>query len=234
MSTQPNCRNCAYSIWDLQDSILSMRSRLIAAPRCANQPGSAAQMKRTTGKICPNYRARPAKPEGDVKAIPLADGFYVYIDAADYEWISRYNWRIFGGGYAARHERGKMIFMHREIMKPPEGMVVDHIDGSKANNCRFNLRACTRTENQRNRAKTVQTGSRFKGVWFEKRVGKWRATIHIKGRSIWIGHFATEEEAARAYDRKAVELFGEFARLNFPEEWPERRAELAGKMRVET
>ncbi|MEN6337259.1 MAG: AP2 domain-containing protein [Phycisphaerales bacterium] len=81
----------------------------------------------------------------------------------------------------------------------------------------------------------MQTGSRFKGVWFEKRVGKWRATIHIKGKSIWIGHFATEEEAARAYDRRAVELFGEFARLNFPEEWPaERRAEVAGKMKVET
>lgn len=227
MTAQPSCFNCVYSIWDLDDSILSMRSRLFVPPRCANQPGAAAQMKRTPGRICPNYRARPPKPEGDVKAIPLADGFYAYIDAADYEWVSKYNWRIFGGGYAARHEKGKMIFMHREIMKPPEGMVVDHIDGSKANNCRINLRVCTRQENQRNRAKTAGAVSRFKGVWFDKRVGKWRATIHMKGKSIFIGHFEEEEEAARAYDRKAVELFGEFARLNFPDEWPpERKAEV--------
>jgi hypothetical protein len=238
MDTRPNCHNCVYACWDLSQVMQSFALGFPHRPKCANQSGSEARMKLTLlGKVCPNYRVRHGKPGGDVKAIPLADGFYAYVDAADYEWLSQYNWRIFGGGYAARHERGKMVFMHREIMKPPKGMVVDHIDGSKANNCRFNLRVCTRQENQRNRAKTTGGASRFKGVWFEKRKGKWRAMIHLSGKSIFLGYYAQEEEAARAYDRKAVELFGEFARLNFPEEWPaEKRAEIAsasGKPKTE-
>ncbi len=107
-------------------------------------------------------------------------------------------------------------------------MVVDHIDGNKANNCRFNLRNCTRQENQRNRGKATGASSRFKGVYFDKKVRKWCAAITLGRRNVWLGYYTDEMEAARAYDRKAVELFGEFARLNFPEEWPpQRRAEVA-------
>jgi hypothetical protein len=117
--------------------------------------------------------------------------------------------------------------MHRQIMDPPKGKIVDHIDGNQANNCRANLRICTRRENGCNRSKPVGTTSRFKGVSWHKATGKWAATIHFKRRAFWLGYFDDEAEAARAYDAKAVELFGEFARLNFPDEWPaERRAEV--------
>ena len=59
---------------------------------------------------------------------------------------------------------------------------------------------------------------------------KWFAKIYFEGRRIWLGYFLHETEAARAYDAKAVELFGEFAHLDFPEEWPpDRRAQIRAR-----
>jgi hypothetical protein len=148
---------------------------------------------------------------------------YAYVDAADYEWLSQYCWYVQAGGYAARREKRKIIMMHRAIMQPPEGMVVDHIDGNKANNCRFNLRICTPTDNQHNQAKRRGASSRFKGVGYVKSRGKYRARFKYNGRPLWLGFFDDETEAARAYDYKAVECCGPLARLNLPEEWsPER------------
>jgi hypothetical protein len=69
-----------------------------------------------------------------------------------------------------------------------------------------------------NRSKQTKrpTSSKFKGVRLEKRAGKWRAQIKINKKYIYLGLFSDEEEAARAYDLKAQELFGEYAALNFP------------------
>ena len=230
MAARPSCHNCVYACWDLCQAMQSFSSGFPHRPRCANQPAAPSIMRPTPlGRVCVNYRARPKKPEGDnVKAIPLADGFYAYVDAADYEWLNQYTWRLYGGGYAARMSGGKTIFMHREIMQPPKGMVVDHVDGNKANNCRFNLRNCTPQQNRRNVGKHKKASSSFKGVWFVKRLRKWCAAVHVARKNIYLGYFADEIEAARAYDRTAVQHYGEFARLNFPEEWPpQRRAEMA-------
>jgi hypothetical protein len=155
-----------------------------------------------------------------VKRIPLSDGQYALVDAADYEWLSQYHWHLCSGGYAARSENGRRILMHREIMQPPKGMVVDHVDGSRANNCRGNLRVCTRAENQRNQRKQRGSACGFKGVGYLKGSKRCHAKVVFEGKTVWLGHFDDEVAAARAYDAKAVELFGEFARLNFPEEWP--------------
>jgi hypothetical protein len=161
-----------------------------------------------------------------VKMIPLGGGVYAYVDAADYEWLSRWTWSL-RGGYAARLEKRKLIYMHREIMQPPEGMIVDHQNLSKLDNTRVNLRVCTHQENACNRSKKRGTLSRFRGVNYSKDCGKYRADIYYKGQNFFLGYFTDEIEAARAHDRKAVELSPEFARLNFPEEWPgPRRAEL--------
>ena len=159
----------------------------------------------------------------------MAHGGFVLVDAADYEWLSRHTWTVHSG-YAARYEKGKLIFMHREIMNPPPGMVVDHIDGNKPNNCRSNLRNCTRQENLQNRPKRLDSASRFKGIYYEKRPGKWHARADLDGEQFPTGLMDDEVQAARAYDRLAVELFGAFAYLNFPEDWtPERRSEAFAK-----
>jgi hypothetical protein len=218
------CHNCVYSCWDLCQAMLTLAWGFPHRPLCANQPDTPGLMRATpVGRVCRNYRPRPATPEGDVKRIPLTGGSYAYVDAADYEWLSRYNWRLYNGGDVARVEKGKMIFMHREIMQPPAGMVVDHIDGNKANNCRFSLRVCTPAENRRNRIKHANTSSRFKGVGYDKRSEKYYAKFGQQGHRLWLGYFDDEREAARAYDHKAVECAGPFAWVNFPEEWPAER-----------
>jgi hypothetical protein len=185
------------------------------------------------GVPCRNYQPKPAEPQGDIRWIPLGDGRYAYVDAADYEWLRQWTWHAYPDGYAARNENGKKILMHRQIMQPPKGMVVDHIDANRANNCRFNLRVCTRQENMHNKRKHSGSSSQFKGVGYLKRRRKWYARIWCMGERISLGNFDEEAEAARAYDRKAAELFGEYARLNFPEEWPPQRRTQAYAQRQE-
>ncbi len=217
------CDNCVYSVFDPQVWRRALWTREPILPRCANHPQWPGRLHDVPGVACRNYRPKPVPPHGDdVRLIPLGDGFYAYVDAADYDWLSRYTWHLHGG-YAARHEKGKRIFMHREIMQAPEGMVVDHFDTNRVNNCRINLHVCTPADNQRNKRKRRGSRSRFIGVSYDKRSRKWSAKYWFAGKQYWLGSFDDEVEAARAYDRKAVELFGEFARLNFPEEWPPQR-----------
>jgi len=222
-----NCYNCIYSVCDPELWLRLMWMDEPILPRCANHPWWPGQLHEVPGVPCRNYRPKPKTPEGDVRLIPLTEGFYAYVDASDYEWLSQWNWHIASGGYPARSGPGKQVFMHREIMPPPKGMVVDHIDGNRTNNCRFNLRVCTRKENQGNLRKQRGTYSQFKGVSYSKRHRRCFAQCDFGGKHRWLGFFDDEADAARAYDRAAVEECGAFARVNFPQEWPpERRAEV--------
>ena len=92
---------------------------------------------------------------------------------------------------------------------------VDHQDRNEQNNHLSNLRWCNHRENNQNRSKRQNTSSVYKGVYFEKRNNKWCAYIKHNGQRIHLGYFTNEAEAGRAYDRKAIELFGVFAKLNF-------------------
>ena len=92
---------------------------------------------------------------------------------------------------------------------------VDHKNRNSLNNHISNLRWCTRKENNQNRSKQKNTTSVYKGVCFHKKANKWTAQIKHNGQKIHLGLFTDESEAARAYDRKASELFGVFSHLNF-------------------
>ncbi len=226
MATE-TCHNCVYAYWDRCQAMLGFTTGFVSRPACANHPASLGRMRPVPfGGVCRNYRPRPPEPEGDVKRIPLGDGLYAYVDAADYDWLSQWTWSSVNG-YAARNEKGKLVYMHRQIVQAPPGKMVDHANHNKLDNTRANLRPCLHHENQRNQRKKRGSLSRYKGVGYSKDRRKWYAQIKMMGKDIWLGYHATEIEAARAYDRKAVELFGEFANLNFPEEWPpERRREV--------
>jgi hypothetical protein len=207
---------------------------------CANTleaPGEIVRVKRKG--VCRNYRRRlvrtrrsPAEPPAEVRAafgssdevryIPLTKGKYAIVDAADYEWLSRYRWQALGTPsgcfYASRAIPGRgRISMHRAIMNPPPGMLVDHINGNGLDDRRANLRICTPAQNCANRRPQSGRASPYKGV-SPIGNGKYSAQIGYQGKIIWLGTFEDEIEAAKAYDRKAYELNGEFAYLNFPDE----------------
>jgi len=230
-----SCTTCVYAWWEPGQWLASLSLGFPSQPVCANHPDSPGRMKAVPyGGPCRNFRLKPATPEGEVKRIALGGGLYAYVDAADYERLSQYNWS-YRAGYAGCCIKGKSVLMHRLIMNTPKGKVVDHMDGNRLNNCRANMRNCTPGENRCNQAKRIGSVSRYKGVFYLKRTGRYYAKIRHRGKEYWLGCSDDEVEAARAYDRKAVELFGEFARLNFPEEWPaERRQEVYGNRQEPT
>ena len=225
------CYHCAFGVRPSATRIYTaMMACWSALMTCVNHPDSpGVQRDVAPTSTCVNFRARrkqpvrlepPAPPNDRVRYIALTRGKFAMVDAADYEWLSQYKWSATSSGlntYACRNVRGKIVLMHRFIMKAPKGMVVDHIDGNGLNNCRSNLRICTHSQNMCN--SRIRSGSsQYKGVCYERRSGRWVAHIACEGQSYHLGTFDSEIEAARAYDRKAIELFGQFARLNFPEE----------------
>ncbi len=193
---------------------------------CACVPGFEGRLSYVAaGEGCRSYRAKPTPPlrleppvppSDDIRYIPLTRGLFAIVDASDYEWLSGFKWHATTGrkAYACFSRKDKVIYMHRLIMNPPEGKFVDHHDGNSLNYRRCNLRLCNKAQNAWNRPAVGGT-SRFKGVYRNKD-GKWKAGIRVGGQQTFIGLFDDEIEAAKAYDGKARELFGEFAYLNFP------------------
>ena len=108
--------------------------------------------------------------------------------------------------------------MHREVIKVPDDMYVDHINQNGLDNRKANLRPATCAQNIRNRKKFFnKSRSRYKGLLWDRHYKKWRVRIHLNRTQIQIGVFDDEIEAAKAYDRAAKKYHGEFASLNFPE-----------------
>jgi len=111
------------------------------------------------------------------------------------------------------------IRMHREIINPPDHLVVDHINHNGLDNRKANLRPATRAQNNYNRIaiKRKNVSSKYKGVAWNKDKNKWRARIHFNGKLIFLGYFKDEIQAAKTYDEAAKKYYGRFAYLNFPE-----------------
>lgn len=169
-------------------------------------------------------------PEDGTVEIPLTQGKVALLDAADAAAVLQHTWHAYhsrGRWYAVRNrtvgpKKQRPITLHRTIMDVPAGLDVDHRNGNGLDNRRANLRVGTRSQNLANAKKrrTVggkRTASRFKGVYWNKKISKWYGRIQRNGHYAHLGSFASEEDAARAYDRAAREHFGEFACLNFPE-----------------
>ncbi len=108
--------------------------------------------------------------------------------------------------------------MHRLIMKAVEGEEVHHVSEDVLDNRRENLRRLPITVHRTHHGHVSGpiTG-KYKGVYWAKRESRWIAKIKHQGRSIFIGSFNSADDAAKAYDRKAIDLFGEDCYLNLPE-----------------
>jgi hypothetical protein len=106
--------------------------------------------------------------------------------------------------------------LHRYVMDAPIGVDVDHINGDTLDNRRENLRLVTARQNQANSRKRKEASSKYKGVAWHPVSGKWRAYISPNGKQQHLGLFSDEVDAARAYDKRASEVFGPHASLNLP------------------
>jgi len=231
------CQLCAYSCRlprsrQLRDKFHG-ETRLLL---CTNHPDSPGELHEVLPiETCRNFKAkhwrkpcpRPAKARApvtmdehdpQVRRIPLGKGLFATVDTADYEEVRQYRWRAIRNGrkvYAATRKNGRTVYMHRMLMRPRKGYVVDHIDGNGLNNRRCNLRVCTPAQNLANKGPLGGT-SRFVGVYRYR--DKWVAHVVCRGKHYYVGAFADEVEAAKARDRKAYELHGQYAYLNFPED----------------
>jgi len=205
---------------------------------CPNRPGRLGRL--TVVRPCDACRDFEPKGQGQQPAdegtrfIPLVniDGLAAMVDPADYEWLRQYAWYAEasrGTIYACTFCKGKRCPMHRMLMNPPAGMEVDHKNRNSLDNHRINLRNCTHAQNVRNRS--FRPGvSQFRGV--TPRRGKWHAWIRCDGKPLSLGLFDDPTEAARVRDRKAIEVYGEFAYLNFPEEMRGKIVSLQGTIRA--
>ena len=112
--------------------------------------------------------------------------------------------------------RKQYTHLHRLLgivfMGATKGQLIDHVDGIPSNNNLSNLRVCSPSENVYNSRPSKGGYSKFKGVSFFKKSGKWSAGIRIDGKQTYLGCFDTEIEAAKAYEEKAKEIHGEFFR----------------------
>lgn len=187
---------------------------------------SCAQSYRNRLRAVTARRAEPPPPERGVRFVPLTLGMFAKVDQADLADVSEWNWCAMQGGngrgcYAARgrspeevEATGKRapILMHRYLMGEPSGDV-DHRNRDSLDNRRENLRLATVSQNIAN-GLSRGGSSKFKGVSLTR--GRWRASLRKNYKTIFLGSFTIEEEAARAHDEAARRLHGEFARVNFP------------------
>jgi len=182
-----------------------------------------AQIKRT-GEIFGNLKRTLLDPnlfiiEGDICRIVLFDirGWkrgVTIIDTEDYEKCKIHKWHLNKWGYVFTKINGKSKSIHSYILNSDK---VDHKDHDTLNNRKANLRECTYSQNCINRFPIKKT-SKYKGVSFAKRNNKWCASISANNVKKWLGYFDDEIEAAKAFDRNAIKMQGEFAYLNFKEE----------------
>jgi len=215
------CANCVFA--------LTLRNAEPGTLVCVTHPDTPGEPTRVAPcDGCCRFEARPAPcdrppnlpdpPDDQTALIPLTQNKVAVVDIEDFEWLSQFKWYAAKAGdrfYACRREKGRTLLMHREIMQAPDGMIVDHRKDPSLNNRRRNLRVCTHAQNSYNR-RPHDNKSGFKGVF--PKGDKWYGVVGHKGKQHRTETLPDPAEAARARDRLAVKLFGEFAWLNFPDE----------------
>jgi len=156
------------------------------------------------------------------KIIKLTQGCETVVDDENYDFLTKYDSyaQHIGNGifYAMiRLSVGdKAIPMHRIINNTPDGMKTDHINHNTLDNRKENLRICNVSQNAQNK-KWCKHSSKYKGVCYDKYHKKWRASIWTNNRALLLGYFLNENDAGLAYNRAAVEYFGNFAHINIIE-----------------
>lgn len=137
------------------------------------------------------------------------------IDLEDLEKVKEHKWYLAQWGYVKTKWKLN-IFLHHFVLSitPEKGVEVDHINQNKLDHRKINLRMATHNQNAHNRGVRADNKSGFKGVFYWKSTGRWRAFINKDSKRKYLGFFDTKEEAALAYNQAALTLHGNFACLN--------------------
>ena len=157
---------------------------------------------------------KTGQTRSDAKRIKL-----VMVDDEDFEYLNQFHWHVDKHDSVKRHVKlrnGKntSILIHRDILKPPKSIEIDHIDRNRLNNQKSNLRFATSSQNKHNVGLRSDNTSGFKGVHWNKDRKKWQASIFIKGHHKFLGFYLNARLAADAYNETALKTRGEFAYLN--------------------
>lgn len=156
--------------------------------------------------------------------IPLTQGKVAVIDFDDFEkvrgmkWYATKNRRCFYATRNVHRADGKWtkIYLHRFLTSCPPDREVNHINGDGLDN-RRDLQICTPQQQQfAFQRKRKGASSEYRGISWGVCRKLWKAQIRHNGKDIFLGRFDSEEAAARAYDAKAIELYGAHAAPNFP------------------
>lgn len=191
-------------------------------PRAHNPQVEGSSPSTATNPLKINSKTALSEVKPDVaRQIPLTQGKFALVDAADYDLLSMFKWYACRRGqsfYAGTNIKGRKFLMHLLLLGKRPGLETDHINRNGLDNRRSNLRQVTHAENMRNRRMLTSNKSGFRGV--RSYQGRHIAALKYYGKEIYLGSYSTAEEAARAFDAKAKELVGKFACLNFPEVAP--------------
>jgi len=151
----------------------------------------------------------------DIKGNMVAE---TIIDVEDYDKVKEYRLHPSKSDKNKIYTRIKTntgVYLHHIIMgKPDKGLVTDHINRYTLDNRKCNLRFVNASNNGMNKGKAPDKTSRYKGVHWDNYRNRWKAEIKLNGKCKYIGRFFDENEAGLAYNKKAKELFGEYAHLN--------------------
>jgi hypothetical protein len=174
------------------------------------------------GKSC-RARARRTQPEPPpvegARWIALNRGFAL-VDADRFEELNAFVWSVYGrkDNYASRCVERRALNLHHAVLSEvPSYVQIDHINRNGLDCRRSNLRVADNSTNYANVDKMVgKFSSKYKGVHWRKDRNRWAAEIRVQYKTIKLGCYETEVEAAVAYDAAAIHYFGEFAKTNFP------------------
>ena len=139
-------------------------------------------------------------------------GTLIKVSNEDFDLVSQHSWTVDGGGYAITRIARRNLRMHQVIL----GAGLDHKNSDRLDNRRENLRIATAQQQRFNSTKSTGKSTAYKGVSLKDKGRYIEAYINCDRKKRHLGYYPTLEDAARAYDREASRLFGDYAKLNFP------------------